>query len=96
MVRSFVRVRSVKPKEGFMVDVHFTNGERREINLEPYLHGPIFEAIRNDPVLFRSVRINGGTIAWPNEADIDPDTLYYGLKPAWAVDDTPKPERQSL
>ncbi len=79
-----VRVQSVEPRKGFTVDMHFTDGSQREINLEPYLHGPIFEPIRNDPSLFRSMRVEEGTIAWPNGADIDPDVLYYGLIPAWA------------
>jgi hypothetical protein len=33
--------------------------------------------------MFRDVRIEGGAIAWANGADIDPDVLYYDLKPAW-------------
>ena len=68
---------------GFTVRLEFTDGSNREVNLESYLHGPIFETIRNDPTIFRSVRVEGGTVAWPNGADIDPDVLYYGLKPAW-------------
>src|SRR5712691_5483927 len=63
---TFTRVQSVKPREGFTVDVHFTNGSQREINLEPYLHGPIFEPIRNDLVEFRSMHIEGGAIEWSN------------------------------
>ena len=35
--------------------------------------------------MFRSMQVEEGTIAWPNGADIDPDVLYYGLIPAWAV-----------
>jgi hypothetical protein len=54
-----------------------------DIDLEPYLHGPIFEPIRKDSSVFRSVTVKGGTIAWDNGADIDPDVLYYDLKPAW-------------
>jgi hypothetical protein len=78
-----VRVRSLTPLAGFKVLVAFDNHTQREIDLEPYLHGPVFEPIRNEPALFRSMKIEGGTIAWPNGADIDPDVLYYGLAPAW-------------
>ena len=79
-----VRVQSVEPREGFKVNIRFTDGSSREVNLAPYLRGPIFEPIRNDPVLFSSMQVEEGTIAWPNGADIDPDVLYHGLTPAWA------------
>jgi hypothetical protein len=77
-----VGVRSVKPLRGFWALVTFDDGAQREVDFEPYLQGPVFEPIRNDPAVFRSMSINRGVIAWPNGADIDPDVLYYGLKPA--------------
>jgi Protein of unknown function (DUF2442) len=92
-----VRVQSVEPKEGFKVKIHFTDGSSREVNLAPYLRGPIFEPIRNDPALFGSMQVEEGTIAWPNGADIDPDVLYYGLTPAWAESaDTTHSDEQLL
>jgi hypothetical protein len=78
-----VRVRAVRALQGFTVLVAFDNGTQREVNLEPYLHGPIFEPMRTDPGRFRAVKVAGGTVAWDNGADIDPDVLYYSLKPAW-------------
>ncbi|OGO42468.1 MAG: hypothetical protein A2Z04_01475 [Chloroflexi bacterium RBG_16_57_9] len=80
-----VRVRAVEVLDGYKVRLEFTDGKRKEIDLEPYLHGPIFEPIRNDPLMFRSVKVDKrmGTIVWDNGADVDPDVLYYGLKPAW-------------
>ena len=78
-----VRVNAVTPLDGFRAMVVFENDSRREIDLEPYLYGPVFEQVRNDPAVFRSMKGEGGTIAWSNGADIDPDVLYYGLKPAW-------------
>ncbi|HEX5083761.1 MAG TPA: DUF2442 domain-containing protein [Blastocatellia bacterium] len=78
-----VRVKSVEPLEGFKVRLTFQNGIVKEIDLEPFLQGPIFESIRNDVALFRSVKVVGKTIGWENGADIDPDVLYYDLKPAW-------------
>jgi hypothetical protein len=79
-----VRVRAVEPRQGFQVLFTFEDGTTRLIDLSPYLRGPIFEPLRTDPAQFRAMKIEGGTIAWDNGADIDPDVLYYGLKPAWA------------
>lgn len=78
-----VRVRAVEPLEGFRVRLEFEDGAQKEMDLEPYLYGPIFESIRRDTRVFRSVKVEGGTIAWENGADIDPDVLYYDLTPAW-------------
>ena len=80
-----IRVQSVAPLDERMVRVIFTNGEQRDIDLTAYIaNGPIFELVRNDPTFFRSVGVEGGTIAWPNGADIDPDVLYYDGPPPWA------------
>ena len=82
-----VRVRAVKPRERFRVHVIFTNGSEREIDLEPYLTGPIFEPIRSNPETFRQVFVHHGALAWRNGADIDPDTLYYNGAPPWAKEE---------
>jgi len=79
-----VGIRAVEAREGFRVLVTFDDGAKRETDLEPYLHGPIFETIRNDPEVFRSIRVERNSIGWDNGADIDPDVLYYGLQPAWS------------
>jgi hypothetical protein len=78
----FIRVQAVEPRDIPIVHVTFTNGEERDIDLTPYIaRGPIFAPVRNDPTFFRLVRVEGGTIAWPNGADVDPDVLYYDLGP---------------
>ena len=81
-----VRIRAVTPQSGFRVRLSFTDGSEREIDLEPYLRGPIFEPLRRDPSLFAAVSVDPElrTIVWPNGADIDPDVLYLGRQPsAW-------------
>lgn len=80
-----IRIQSVLPLEDFVVLVEFTDGTEREIDLEPFLHGPIFDPMRNDPEIFRQIRVDPRmkTLVWPNGADIDPDVLYHNLTPAW-------------
>lgn len=81
-----VRIKSVKPLHSYIVKIIFTDETMREINLEPFLHGKVFESIRNNPKEFQAVKVDEqmGTIVWENGADIDPDVLYHDLKPAWA------------
>ncbi len=77
----YIWVREVKPLDGFTVHLTFSNGEERDLDLTPYLSGPIFEPIRNDLEYFRTVHVDVETIAWSNGADIAPETLYEDSQP---------------
>lgn len=79
-----VRAQTVQPLTGHIVRVTFSDGTSRDVDLAPYLRGPIFEPIRRDAELFRAVGVEFGALTWPNGADIDPDVLYNGGTPEWA------------
>jgi hypothetical protein len=81
-----IRVVRVEPLDDFQVRLTFEDNTEKIKDLEPYLHGPIFKEIREDRSKFRAMQIEGGTIVWGNGADIDPDVLYYDLKPAWMIE----------
>lgn len=83
--RQLIRISAVRCLDDFRVELTFTDNTKKIVDLEPYLRGPIFEPIRNDLAVFRSVSVDPrmGTIVWDNGADIDPDVLYLNLKPAW-------------
>ncbi|MBI4418842.1 MAG: DUF2442 domain-containing protein [Ignavibacteriales bacterium] len=80
-----MRIQSAKPLRDFVVLIEFTDGTKREVDLEPYLRGPIFEPLRKSRSAFLSFSVDHkvGTIVWANGADIDPDVLYKRLTPAW-------------
>jgi hypothetical protein len=79
-----VRIRGVETLGGFRVRLSLTDGSTREVDLQPFLNGPVFDPVRSDAAYFRSVRVDEelGTIVWPNGADIDPDVLILGRTPA--------------
>ena len=78
----FIRVKAVKPCDPPIVHVTFTNGEVCDIDLTLYIaRGPVFAPVRDAPMFFKLVEVEGGTIAWPNGADMDPEVLYYDLGP---------------
>ncbi len=62
----------------------FTDGTLRDLDLEPFLQGPIFDEIRRDHSLFLQLAVDHelGTLVWPNGADIDPDVLHGDFEPA--------------
>lgn len=88
-MRELKSVTAVELLSNYIVRLTFSDGVTKEVNLEPFLHGPIFEPIRSNLDYFRSVYVDedAGTIVWPNGADLDPNVLYYDdLIPAWMED----------
>jgi len=60
------------------VHVRFEDGLAADVDLSYLLeYGGVFEPLR-DPEFFRQLRADAeaGTIVWPNQADIAPETLY--------------------
>lgn len=79
-----VRIDSVEPIGDFVVRLGFSDGAFREVDLAGDLWGPVFAPLREDPELFRQVRVDEelDTIVWPNGADMDPDVLHGDHPPA--------------
>ena len=76
-----VRITSVTPLDGFRVRLALTDGSVIERDVEPLLVGPVFETVRDNPDVFQGARVDGGTVVWPNGADLCPDVLIWGGPP---------------
>ena len=59
----------------YRIELVFQDGVQATVDFSQWLDGPVFEPLR-DPEYFRRFFIDGGTVAWPNGADIAPETLY--------------------
>ncbi len=59
----------------FRIHLTFNDLSERTVDFRPMLDGPVFEALK-DPAYFRQFFVDGGTVVWPNGADIAPETLY--------------------
>jgi hypothetical protein len=79
-----VRIRSVAPLAGFKLRLGLTDGRTIERDVGPLLGGPAFAAVREDRSVFEAVRVEGGTLVWPNDVDLCPDAVIWKGKPPWA------------
>ena len=66
-------------RDEFNIHIVFNDGVEGVVDFSEWLSGPVFEPLR-DPTYFAAFFVDGGTIAWPNGADIAPETLYERAK----------------
>ena len=73
------RVRFVTALENYTLHLVFTNGEHGVYDCAPLLDFGVFKELR-DTHYFERVKASHGTVEWPHEQDICPDTLYVDSK----------------
>ena len=60
---------------GFRIHLMFNDTTEGTVDFQPWLDGPVFEPLKSVDY-FKRFFIDGGAIAWPNGADVAPETLY--------------------
>ena len=69
------QVVSAEPVDDRRIRVSFENGMTGIFDCLPYMGNKYWEALKN-PVFFRLVKAEYGTLCWPNDIDIDPEEIW--------------------
>lgn len=69
------KVTTVTANDDYSLTLTFSDGTVKIFDAKPYLDYEIFRELK-DVNYFRQVRIAFGTVQWPHEQDISPETLY--------------------
>jgi hypothetical protein len=62
-------------RDTYRIHVVFNDGVENTVDFSAWLRGPIFQPLK-DQEYFKRFFVDGGTVTWPNGADIAPETLY--------------------
>jgi len=66
---------AVIAKPGYMLELEFENGEHRLFDMTPIMDKKPFSRLK-ETNSFCAARVGCGTVVWPGNIDIDPETLY--------------------
>jgi hypothetical protein len=69
------RIKKVTPLSNYRLKLIFTNREWGIYDCSSLLNFGVFQELQNIHY-FNQVKIIDGTVVWPHEQDISPDTLY--------------------
>jgi hypothetical protein len=59
----------------YQIQLTFNDGTSGTVDFINWLEGPVFQPLL-DVAYFRRFSLDGGTVSWPNGADVAPETLY--------------------
>ena len=80
-MESLLDVVGVVVEPGHRLRLTFENGECRVFDMTPYLDKRPYLHLR-DEHRFAHATVAYGTVVWPGEIDIAPETLYERSRPA--------------
>ena len=73
------RVKEVNTIQNFILQLVFTNDEKKQFDVKPYFNFGLFSEL-SDYSIFKTAKVEFGTVNWSNGLDICPDTLYLESK----------------
>lgn len=84
-----LEVRAVEPLDGFWLRLTLSDGRVIEREVSDALSGPVFEPVRAQRTIFEAAFVDAGSVAWPGDIDLAPETLIWGASPSLEARGTP-------
>ena len=75
-----IKVVAVEPLKNYKLRITLSDGRKGIFDVLPHLDQGVFLEMK-DPAYFRRVYVDYGTVVWPHEQDIAPETIAYELQP---------------
>jgi len=72
-----LQVTAVEALSGYWLRLTLSNGDVVERDVKDLLWGGVFDPVRQKRELFEAAFVDGGTVAWPGEVDVAPETLIW-------------------
>jgi len=69
----------VQPCHNYQLLLEFENGEKRLFDMSALINKRPFNRLKGS--VFMAARVNYGTVVWPGNIDIAPETLYAKSRP---------------
>ena len=79
-MEALLDVVNVEAKPDYKLLLEFENGEKRVFDMSPYMDKKPFVQLKGSP-LFAKAFVDCGTVVWPGNIDIAPETLYDRSRP---------------
>ncbi len=86
-----LEIQAVEPLGGYWLRLTLTNGDVVERDVQDLLWGGVFEPIRDRREMFEAAFVDGGTVAWPGDVDIAPETLIWDAPGPPSPNSRPQP-----
>jgi hypothetical protein len=75
MSKQLIKVITAEYVKAHQIKVSFNDGTQKTVDFSNWLHGEVFKPLHSKRQ-FKRFFVAGGTVCWPNGADIAPETLY--------------------
>ena len=75
MTKQPIRVVAAEYVRAHQIKMRFTDGTQKTVDFSGWLRGGVFKPLISTRE-FKRFFIAGGTVCWPNGADIAPEALY--------------------
>jgi hypothetical protein len=80
-METLLDVVSVTARDDNNLELVFENGEKRIFDMRPFFDKKPFVKLFNSPLFFKAF-VGYGTVVWPGNIDIAPETLWARSRPA--------------